>query len=232
MATLSSNSTVEALASALKTPEGWWTLASNTIPVVGVLVFGWAALPLLIFYWIENVLIGAFNVPKIVIAGVSKGAPLSWLSLLLAPFFVFHYGLFCFVHGIFIFAVFAMTGLISSGVEPTTDSFDVTSRVAAMLQSDSDLRWSVIALLAVLTFRFLVLWLGRREWRVTDPMRQMFEPYGRIVVLHLTIMVMTIPILLIGQPVIAVLFLALFKTALELGLPYFRIGRAAGELQA
>jgi hypothetical protein len=232
MATLSSNTPLEGLTSALQTAEGWWSLAANAIPVIGVLAFGWQALPLLIFYWIENVLIGVFNVPKIVIAGVTKGAPLSWLSLVLAPFFVCHYGLFCFVHGIFIFAVFAMTGLLASGIEPSVDTFDVGARLIAMLRADSDLRWSVVALLAILMFRFVVLWVGRSEWRNTDPMRQMFEPYSRIIVLHFTIMVMTIPILLISQPVIAVLFLALFKTALELGLPYFRTDRAVPEVQA
>ena len=219
---------LERFLAALRRPEGLWTLAANAIPVVGVLFFGWAALPLLIYYWIENVLIGAFNVPKIVIAGIGKPAPLNWLGVVLAPFFVFHYGLFCFVHGTFIFAIFAMTDLVAAGAEPSTDTFDVGGRVVQMLQSDSDLRWSVVALIAVLTFRFLVLWLGRGAWRNTDPMRQMFEPYGRIVVMHLTIMIATIPVILIGQPVIAIFFLALLKTALELGLPYFQPGQRIG----
>ena len=222
-------STRDALIAALKTPEGWWTLASNAIPVFGVLFFGWAALPLMVFYWIENVLIGAFNVPKILIAGLTKPLPMNALSLFLAPFFVFHYGLFCFVHGTFIFAIFTMSDLIAGHAEPTGDSFDVVSGVLRMLEQDRDMRWSVFALVGVLAIRFVALWLARGAWRDTDPMRQMFEPYGRVVVLHITIMIAAIPVLVIGQPVIAVLVLALLKTALELGLPQFQIGARSDE---
>lgn len=213
---------LEILRNALRTPESWWTLASNAIPVIGVLFFGWAALPLLIYYWIENVLIGAFNVPKILIAGLTKPAPQSWLSFFLAPFFIVHYGIFCFVHGIFIFAMFEMADVFAGHSTSSGDAFDVSARVTGMLQEDSDLRWAVLGLIAVLAFRFVWLWLMRGAWRKTDPMRQMFEPYGRIVVLHVTILIVAFPVALIGQPVIAVLCLAIFKTALELGMPLIR----------
>jgi hypothetical protein len=216
--------TRDALIAALKTPEGWWTLASNAIPVFGVLLFGWAALPLMVFYWIENVAIGAFNVPKILVAGLTKPIPMNMLSLVLAPFFVVHYGLFCFVHGTFVFAIFTMGDLIAGRAEPTTASFGLVEGVLQMLETDRDLRWSVIAFLVVLAFRFVALWLARAAWRDTDPMQQMFEPYGRVVVLHITIMIAAIPVLLIGQPVIAVFVLALLKTGLELGLPQFQVG--------
>ena len=76
-----------------------------------------------------------------------------------------------------------------------------------------------------LVMMFVVLWLGRAEWRNTDPSRQMAEPYGRVVVLHATILVGAIPVVAFGEPAIGVFVLALFKTALELGLPQFQIGR-------
>jgi hypothetical protein len=224
--------TLDFVLMALKRPEALWTLASNAIPVIGVLFLGWAALPLMIFYWIENVFIGVFNLPKILIAGLTKPMPLNVRSLFLAPFFVFHYGLFCLVQGTFIFAIFTMSDLIAGHGEPTTQSFNGVDRVVPMVASDSDLRWSVIALFIVLAFRFIVLWLGRAEWRGTDPMRQMFEPYGRVVVLHVTILVCAIPLIALGQPVIGVLVLALFKTALELGLPQFQIGTPSNEKTA
>jgi hypothetical protein len=215
------------LSDALKRPEGIWTLASNAIPVVGVLAFGWSALALMVFYWIENVLIGAFNVAKILIAGFGKRAPMNYLSLVLAPFFVFHYGLFCFVHGVFIFAIFKMADLIAGRGEPDADSFDLLARVVQMLEQDTDLKWAAVALLAVMALRFGVLWLGRGAWRDAEPLSQMFEPYGRVIVLHLTIFLATIPVLLLGQPVIAVFLLAVFKTGLELGLPWFQVNAPA-----
>jgi Family of unknown function (DUF6498) len=208
---------------ALRRPGAAWVVAANAIPVAGVLLFGWQALPLLVFYWIENVVIGAVNVAKILIAGVTKDVVQRILAFVLAPFFILHYGLFCFVHGIFVFAMFTMSDTIHAGVEPTTESFDLTGRVLGMLQGDSDLLWSVVALCVIQLGAFAIFWVGGRRWRDVDAVRQMFEPYGRIVVLHLTIFIATIPVLLIGQPMLAVLVLALLKSGLELGLKPFQV---------
>jgi hypothetical protein len=217
--------TYETVRDALRRPEGLWTLASNTIPVFGVLFFGWAALPLMVYYWVENVLIGILNLPKILLAGLTKELPQKVLALFLAPFFVLHYGLFCLVHGAFVFGLFAASDAFAGRAQPTTKTFDVFGRVGAILHDDTNFKWSVIGLVAILIFRFVVLWLGRAQWRETDPQRQMTEPYGRIVVLHFALFLAAIPIVALGQPVIGVFFLALFKTALELGLPQFQIGR-------
>ena len=100
---------------------------------------------------------------------------------------------------------------------------DLTGRVFQMLQTDSDLLWSVVALCLVQAGSFAVFWLGGRRWRETDAIRQLFEPYGRIVVMHLTIFIATIPVIVIGQPMLAVLVLALLKSGLELGLKQFQV---------
>jgi hypothetical protein len=214
---------------ALRRPDAAWIIASNAIPVAGVLFFGWQALPLLVFYWIENVVIGAVNVPKILVAGLTKGDFVQRTAgFVLVPFFILHYGLFCFVHGIFVFAMFTMSEAFHGGIAPTTESFDLIGRVFWMLQTDADLMWSVVALCVVQAGAFAIFWVGGRRWRETDALRQMFEPYGRIVVLHMTIFIATIPVLLIGQPMLAVLVLALLKSGLELGLKQFQI--AAPEL--
>ena len=217
---------LESVLTVVSRPEGIWTLASNAIPVFGVLFFGWAALPLMVYYWVENVLIGILNLPKILLAGLTKELPQKVLALFLAPVFVLHYGLFCIVHGAFVFALFAASDAFAGRAEPTTKTFDVFARIVAMLRDDSNFKWSVIGLVAVLVFRFVVLWLGRAQWRETDPQRQMTDPYGRVVVLHFALFLAAIPIVALGQPAIGVFFLALFKTALELGLPQFKIGRA------
>jgi hypothetical protein len=64
---------------------------------------------------------------------------------------------------------------------------------------------------------FVVYWVIPGEWRQSDPMSQMFEPYGRIIVLHMVLIVATVPVLLLSAPLIGVLVLALLKTFVELG---------------
>lgn len=204
---------------ALRHPRAWWTLASNAIPVAGVLYFGWHALPLLVFYWIENVVIGAVNVLKILATGMTKPMPMPVAALFFVVFFVVHYGLFCFVHGTFVLAIFTMNDLVQGGVEPTSGAFDLVPRMTQILQLDRDLFWSACAMIVIRLGEFAVLWLPSGQWRAMEPSTQMIEPYGRVVVLHATIVLGAIPVISLGQPVLAVLILAVMKTGLELGLP-------------
>jgi hypothetical protein len=218
---------IDWIISTLKRPETAWVLASNAIPVFGVLVLGWAVLPLLIYYWLENVFVGVLNVPKILLTGLTKKPPQKSLALFLTPFFVFHYGIFCFVHGAFIFGLVAAADVFAGRAQPTPETFDVFGRVAAMLRTDGDLRWSVIGLVAVLSLRFIVLWLAQGRWREKLPQEQMMEPYGRVVVLHIALLVCAVPVVALGQPLFAVLALAALKAALELGLPQLQVDPAA-----
>jgi hypothetical protein len=43
-------------------------LLANAIPLVGVLFFGWSLLTILVLYWVENGIIGLWNVPKLALA--------------------------------------------------------------------------------------------------------------------------------------------------------------------
>ena len=80
-------------------------IAANLAPLYGVLFLGWQVFPLLFLYWFENVIIGLFNLLKMVACKprdrLSKKARIGAML-----FFCIHYGLFTFVHGIFVFVVF------------------------------------------------------------------------------------------------------------------------------
>ncbi|MEQ1753686.1 MAG: DUF6498-containing protein [Micropepsaceae bacterium] len=212
------------IAEALQRPGAIWILLANAVPVAGVLFFGWQAFALLIFYWIENVILGVFNVLKVAVSGFTKAGNVKLLTLFLIPFFCIHYGIFCYVHGMFLIAVLTIAGAIHDGSVITPESFDLLPRVWHALRSDADLSFSVVVLVVVQLFSFAVMWLGMEKWRDTNPMKQMLEPYGRIVILHLTIFIACIPVIAIGQAQIGVLVLALMKCGLELGLPQFSFG--------
>ena len=92
---------------------------ANLLPVFGVLLLGWDVAAILVLYWIENGIVGALNVPKILLArgplsvampslAQVEGAALNVslpraTPLVLAPFFLVHYGMFWLGHGIFVF---------------------------------------------------------------------------------------------------------------------------------
>src|SRR6267142_42179 len=50
------------------TPSLLVLLVANALPIVGVLVLGWTVFPLVLLYWLENVIVGGFNVAKLLLA--------------------------------------------------------------------------------------------------------------------------------------------------------------------
>ena len=46
------------------TPSLAALVIANAIPLVGVLFLGWTVFPLVLLYWLENVVVGGFNVPS------------------------------------------------------------------------------------------------------------------------------------------------------------------------
>src|SRR5213594_3799766 len=78
---------------------------ANAVPLAGVLFFGWQVFPLLLLYWLENVIVGGFNVLRMLVADPDD--PVRWAAkIFLIPFFCVHFGMFCFVHGVFVFGFF------------------------------------------------------------------------------------------------------------------------------
>ena len=52
---------------ALTQPIVWLGLAVDLLPVFGVIAWGWNAVPLVMLYWMENIVAGAMTIPRIVI---------------------------------------------------------------------------------------------------------------------------------------------------------------------
>ncbi len=86
-------------------------VAANVIPIIGVLFFKWSLITILVLYWLENGIVGLWNIPRIALARgsapatASAGPPAMFGQgcerYAVIPFFVFHYGLFWVVHGVF-----------------------------------------------------------------------------------------------------------------------------------
>lgn len=202
-----------------------WIILMNLVPVAGVLFFGWNAILLLLFYWIETVVIGVVNALKLAVLAWTERAPAParGVALFFVPFFCLHFGIFCVVHGAFVMGMSSFGGLQPSSQAESFPGLDVAAFALAQLKADDDLLVSVLLMAAFQAGSFLVLWLIGGQWRQTNPIRQMMEPYGRLFVMHATIFIAAIPVILFGQDLVAVLALAALKTGLELGVPWTSI---------
>jgi len=194
---------------ALTQPVVWLGLAVDLLPIYGVIAWGWTAVPLVLLYWMENIVAGVMTIPRLVVSGASYGAMGMLLGLALSAFFVFHYGLFCMVHGTFLmgFAAFAQ----GPQAVATMPVMDITGMFAFSLNSGLHVDWMLYAIATFQVIVFLWEFLIKGEWKNTNPMAEMFAPYSRIIVLHFGLFVGAGALFVLGQPMLGVLGLIIFR---------------------
>jgi hypothetical protein len=78
-------------------------IIGNLVPIIGVLFFEWQLFPLILIYWLENVVIGIFNAFKMLTCSGSESFS---QRIFMTMFFSVHYGMFCFGHGTFVVDLF------------------------------------------------------------------------------------------------------------------------------
>jgi hypothetical protein len=137
-------------------------------------------------YWMENVVIGLFNLLRMLFAAPAAGqggapgfAVLLTAKLGLMGFFSLHYGMFCFVHGEFLADMFP---------EPGERGTDLFSAVHAALH-ETGMLLALGAITVSRTYSFVRNYLGRGEYKGIDLQKLMMQPYKRIVVTHIFIIV-------------------------------------------
>jgi hypothetical protein len=191
---------------------GILVVVANAIPLVGVLWWGWDVGLLMALFWAENLVLGAINVGRMLVA--SPGSVGHWaMKLFLVPFFCVHFGMFTAGHGLFVAALFA-------GVEP--GGLDMPW---VLLSRFAEIYPALPLALAGITLVHLVhTWvdlISNGAYRRVGPNALMFQPYGRIVVLHVTLIFGGFMVQGLGAPVAALVLLLVLKTAIDLGLWVF-----------
>jgi hypothetical protein len=199
-------------ASEFKSPGIIVLILVNLIPVFGVIFLDWKVFPIIFLYWAENVVIGLFNVLKMALAspgnGNSAGSKLSTIV-----FFCFHYGIFTLVHGIFVFVLFG--GVFENNPENPDFPF---------VFSPTDLFWIMFALVAVFFSHgvsFVTNYIGKGEYKNAKLNQLMSQPYTRVVVLHIVILLGAFLIISFGTPVAGLILLVVIKVGIDI-LGYLR----------
>lgn len=160
---------------------------ANLMSLIGIIFFGWNAILLLLAYWFESAIIGFFTLLKIALAKGNLIKNLSdssqkinkigtiVLKIFLIPFFIVHFGGFMFGHLIFITAFFLQAEWGTSFQKIGADLFSMGLLIIPLFISHG--------------FSFFTNFLGKKEYEKITPNEAMFEPYPRIIVMHLAIIV-------------------------------------------
>lgn len=217
----------------------------NLIPLYGVLFWGWDIFAIFFLYWIENIIIGFFTVVKILCIGASgflkagRGEKIAriFYTPFIIGFFTFHYGMFCMGHLTFIKSFFyegPLEGDIFGPSETLSFTFNVAQDglmygiiglfIIELLRTSKDLLSPNQAngIFPELSKRLKSRKNAHLSQEVTDKFAlmklTMFAPYGRIIVLHLTIIFGGILAEKLGTPLWTLGLLIVLKIAYDLGL--------------
>ena len=189
------------VARAYRDPLSWVSLGVDLLPVIAVFAFGWSATPLVALYWLENLVIGAFTIFRMIGTALASVVSLA-MSLFMVPFFFFHYGMFCFVHGIFIRAFAA---------SEDGGAFEPVSLIQWALGTAPEMLWFVAAIIGVSALYYVFDFLWRGDYKRSNPQAEMFSPYGRIVTLHIAILAGAGVAFSLNEPLAGVLLLIFIR---------------------
>jgi hypothetical protein len=181
-------------------------IASNAVPLTGVLFLQWQIFPVVLSYWLENVVAGVFNVLRLALVE-SKDEMDGLRKLGLIPVFCLHYGFFAFVHGAAVFAFFGGT-LVG---HPST----VIAAVPEAIRR-TGIAMAVLSIVVSHGISFATNYIRAGEYRRVTLKQVMTLPYKRVMVLHVAILGAALTILALGSPVFGLVLLILLKTGLDI----------------
>jgi hypothetical protein len=141
-------------------------ILANLVPAIGVVFFGWSTGSVVMLFWFESLVVGFFNIFKMLFAQGDtqveingKPATKAEAKGCLIPFFMLHYGIFVLVQGIFMLTFVR------------NDLRDIVSK-------SFFLGMTGVFCSHLLTFIFK--YIGEKQYKTTDIGNLMITPYWRI----------------------------------------------------
>jgi hypothetical protein len=153
-------------------------IVANLVPLFGVLFWGWDLFVLMMAYWMETGVIGFWAILQMALVA-------RWQALMLVPFFIIHFGGFMVGHLLFLVMLFGSRS-------PDDLQHDPLGFAHEMLIGKG--LWVALAALFVshgvsFVINFLLPW-WRGTWeRPKNPQDAMMAPYGRVIVMHVTVLI-------------------------------------------
>lgn len=194
-------------------------LIANTIPLIGVFVFGWESISVFGLYILETVILGLFHALKMFIlaklnlTAPSTNNPTNTINNsvgCLIPFFLFHFMFFVFVQTVLVF------GFAGAG----NQSFFYGFRYLANLtQGETGL---ALAAFALINTGFLVddLVNAKEKYAYKSLEKIMMEPYPRIIIQQFVVIIGGGIIMITSSSKSLVLIFVIVKVLAEIVLIY------------
>jgi len=195
-------------------------VAANLVPLFGVLYFGWETMDILFIYWFESLIIGIFNVLKMLFTNIfdQPNQPVKLriiANILLFPvklltilFFIVHYGGFMLGHGILLLILFANI--------PESTFQNPASVLPFVIDLALKLKIAIFSLFLSHGISFVRNFFFKHEGENNQEKDFLFNPYKRITIMHLTIVLCAGITMATGQNIFALIGLITIKTITDL----------------
>ena len=197
----------------------YFLIAANLLPVAGVLAWGWSPREVFLVYCLETIIIGIFTLVKMGIVTIvrktdtwyNQGSKTQQHGLFFMLFFLAHYGIFTGVQmGIF----FGVSGI---GNGTGINAFNFFYKWPALLSNDTMILLG--AFVFCYGFKMLFDFVFTGEYRTISLAKLMFQPYGRIIIQQITVIIGSM-FLLFGAGKIFIIIFALVKIFFEVSFDY------------
>ena len=209
-------------------------MVANLVPLIGGVFLGWDAAAIVLLYWIENLIVGIFNVLRMFLVKVESRSK-QFQKLFMIPFFCIHFGGFCAVHGFFLLVFFKIGSpdavLSDSGAWMGALIFlQLLYGVVMQLWHGRPpwLEWPVVGLFVSHGMSFIRNFIYGQQYLSLKVKSIMMRPYKRIVLMHVVIILGAVLIMKLGSPVALLSLLIFLKVALDIWL-HVKIHRSASE---
>ena len=194
-------------------------IAANLLPVIGVFVWDWSPVEVFMVYALETVVVGLFTLIKMGISSAVRGGD-DWYAggkstrqpgIFFMLFFLVHYGMFVAIQT----GLFVQVSGINKGTR--TGFFDFFIHWPRYLGPDA---WYML-IGFVISYTFSLIWdfLRTGKYKTTPMMLLMFQPYGRIFIQQV-IVILGSMFLVFGAGKIFILIFAAVKIFFEVFINY------------
>jgi hypothetical protein len=180
-------------------------IAANLFPLFGALFLDWSVFLIIFLFWTENLVIGFFNIFKLIFAQ-GEGRQIA-RKISIIPFFLIHYGGFCAGHGVFVISVF--------GRWANADLKNFHNFIQDIF-IDEKAAYAVAALFVSHGLSFIYNYILKGERKKATIHKLMTAPYSRIFILHLTLILGAFLVTLLKTPEAGLALLILLKIGFDL----------------
>ena len=201
------------------TPSDYFLIAVNLLPIAGVWAWDWNPKEVFLVYCLESIIIGIFTLFKMSIVSLTRKKD-TWYNgetkskqpgILFMLFFLVHYGIFVGVQmGIF----FGVSGI--SGNKNIT-VFNFFYKWPELINNEILLMLG--AFVFCYGFKMIIDFVLSGQYRTIPMMTLMFQPYGRIFIQQITVIVGSM-FLVLGAGKVFILVFAIVKIFFEVFVNY------------